>query len=432
MPSILFVHENFPAQFGGIANYLATQGWRVVFATGNEGFSTGRAHQVNGFQVVRYKNSGTGQTGHPYLAGTEKALRNGQGFARVAASLAKGGFTPDVIVAHSGWGSGSFAKVVWPKTKLVQYLEWWYRHPQVDTVPGQSSKRLEDHHARTIVRNLPFLLDFQQADLVLSPTEFQASQAPDFVRAHTVVQHDGIDCRTFRPLVKDEPLLSLKGVPDTAPILTFATRGMEPLRGFPDFMAAAAQLLKDRPDLHVVVAGEDRIAYGPKLPNGESYKTRALAAHDFDESRLHFPGILPKGTYARLLRRSAVHAYLTRPFVLSWSLIEAMASGCPLVTTNVDPVIEALGPGTPALAVEPGDILKIVRAANTLLDSPDMARAMGRAARERACRFYDSKVCHTRLAAILSNLVASPVNARDQIAFSPTAAASTSAHIPMQ
>ncbi|WP_299969461.1 glycosyltransferase [uncultured Roseobacter sp.] len=242
MHSVLFIHENFPAQFGAFAKFLAGQGWRVVFATAHESFVPGKPVKRDGMTVVRYRRAREPKASHVYLQGTERALLNGQALARLGIALSKKGFRPDIVVAHSGWGSGSFARVVWPNAKLVQYLEWWYRFPPVDAAAGEIEQYSVDEAARTLVKNLPFLLDFRQADLVITPTAFQARQLPDFVRDNLFVQHDGVNCHDFRPASHQETGFTWEGLPPGAPVVTFATRGMEPTRGFPDFMAAAARL----------------------------------------------------------------------------------------------------------------------------------------------------------------------------------------------
>ena len=408
MPSILFLHENYPAQFGSIAGYLASQGWTVVFATARDDFEPDKFHKrSDGTTVVRYqRNRDVRAETHRYLIGTERAILNGQGFARTGAMLKKSGFTPDLVVAHSGWGSGSFARVIWPQARLIQYLEWWYRYPYVDAPVGEVRPWDPDDAARTLARNLPFLMDFQQADLVITPTHFQAEQVPDFVRNKMRVQHDGIDCATVRPANPDEAKFTVDGLPDDAPIMTFATRGMEPTRGFPTFMEAAAIMMAKRPDLHVVVAGGEKAHYGA-LPKGfGSWKDKALADHQFDLKRLHFTGLMPKQQYVNLLQRTDAHIYQTRPFVLSWSMIEAMSIGCPIIASDVAPVREAAGAGDTVRFAVPENAASIVDQATWCLDHPVEAREMGLRARAHAVATYDRNDCHKALCALFSDVIA--------------------------
>ncbi|MFK7877781.1 MAG: glycosyltransferase [Paracoccaceae bacterium] len=400
MPSILFVHENYPAQFGILAGVLAKQGWQVVYATQKETLPADTSRRLDsGVHLIRYSRAREPRDDtHPYLRGTETAVLNGQGFARTAVGLSKSGFTPDIIVAHSGWGSGSFAKVVWPQAKFVQYLEWWYRYPPVDVDPATlDPKTAEDRHARTLARNLPFMLDFQQSDLIIAPTQFQADQMPDFVQSKLVVQHDGVDCDMFRPAAPDDTAFDHPNLPQDAKIVTFATRGMEPARGFPTFMEAAARILKQRADIHIVIAGGEKSHYGPAPKDHDSWKAKALAEHDFDMTRLHFTGLLRKDLYAQVLRRSSAHVYLTQPFVLSWSFIEAMASAAPLICSDVPPVIEAIGDDTCARIGPGANPDRVYADIVWCLDNPEAAQAMGARARDRAVERFSSSICHTAL-----------------------------------
>lgn len=407
MPSILFVHENFPAQFGGIARFLARQGWTVVFATAAEHVpADGKDHVlIPGVHVVRYRRARdpSGQ-GHQYLTGTERAVLNGQAFSRLGAGLKKGGFEPDIVVAHSGWGSGSLARIVWPKARFVQYLEWWY-HPQGDDLePEAAQRRSEDDAARSLCRNLPFLLDAQSADAILVPTQFQASQIPAIYRPLIHVIHDGVDEAFFHPQQAGEDPFSAPNLPPNAPIVTYATRGMEPMRGFPQFMASWAMLQDRWPNLHCVIAGTDRACYGASLGDKDSYKARALRQHNFDPDRLHFVGHLPKPRYRALLQRSSAHVYLSRPFVLSWSLIEAMMTSAPLVTSRGAPVAEATPHGT-SHPVSMDDPIAITEAVSRLLGDPASAQKMGASARQHALLTYASSRQWPKLKAFFQSVI---------------------------
>lgn len=407
MPNILFVHENYPAQFGALAGYLRKQGWRVMFATARDSFAPKSVHrQSNGVQVVRYaRKREPSKSTHRYLAATERAVLNGQGFAETAVGLKRGGFEPDLVVMHSGWGSGSFARAVWPDTKIVQYLEWWYQYPPVDVPRASDAAHDVNEAARQITRNLPFLLDFQQADLVVSPTQFQADRAPDSIRKRITVLHDGVDCSAYHPAGPGDPVFTWDGLPDDARIVTFATRGMEPTRGFPTFMEAAARLQAANPDVHVVIAGRDTARYGPMPKSGGTWKSLALETHAFDTARLHFTGLLALDQYRALVRRSAVQCYLSRPFVLSWSLIEAMASACPLVVSDVEPIREALPDNSVAVFTAQEDADAVLQGMQWCLDNPDDARAMAANARAQAIQAYDIAHLHPAWTDLFSSLL---------------------------
>ena len=405
MPKILFVHENYPAQFGGLAGYLAAQGWDVTYATAKDAVPKDTFKTVNQVRLIGYRRhrDGSDKT-HRYLHGSERAVLNGQGFARTAIKLQKSGYDPDIIVAHSGWGSGSFAKSIWPHAKFVQYLEWWYDYPPRDRVTPPNADDEFDERARATTRNLPFLLDWINADGIIMPTQYQAAGLPEKLRQNLLVLHDGVDTEFFSPASSP---LTLPGStpPADAPVLTYATRGMEPYRGFPQFMAAVSELQKARGDFHCIIGGEDSIHYGPRLPKGDGWKKRMLQKYEFDMTRLHFPGRLPLPGYRDVLRRSDGHIYLTIPFVLSWSMIEAMATACPLITNDCAPTREAVPDDSAAQFVNFTDPGSIMAGMEWALDNPARARAKGQAARARALDHYNAAKIYPQKRAYFERLL---------------------------
>jgi glycosyltransferase involved in cell wall biosynthesis len=339
-PSILFVHDNFPAQFGTFGAWLADRGWDVTFAT------TARTAAPRGTRMFRYAahREPTAQT-HPYALAMERAAIKGQGFARRALAARRDGLRPDVIVAHTGWGSGLYARDVFPRACFVPYCEWWYNHPGADVaflaaLMGESAPDREDAGLLERGRNAPIALDLAGADAAICPTRFQAAQFPQPFRDRLTILHDGIDTEFFRP---DPGSASdtLDGlIPEGAQVITYATRGMEPHRGFPSFMEALPKVFAAVPDAVAIVAGRNEVAYGGDAIRRIDWKARALAENDIDPARIRFVGTLPKPAYRRLLRRSDAHVYLTVPFVLSWSMLEAMSTACALVASDTACVTE--------------------------------------------------------------------------------------------
>jgi glycosyltransferase involved in cell wall biosynthesis len=377
-PRILFVHDAFPGQFGALGRWLATQGWDVAFAT------AARDARGGGFRLIHYAPHRAPQPGtHPCAQPMDRAAINAQAFVRAALTARRDGYHPDIIVAHSGWGAGMFARDVFPEAAFVAYCEWWYRCPGVDVAYLAA---LEGHAPPTGVeaamheraRNAPIAMDLAASDAAICPAAFQAAQFPDVFRRHLTILHDGVDADTFAPA---------PGAPDTldglvaedASVVTYATRGMEPHRGFPQFMAALPAILAADPRTVAVIAGENRVSYGGDAIRGVDWKAKALAEHDLDPARVRFVGKLPRPDYLRLLRRSDAHVYLTVPFVLSWSMVEAMSAGCALVLSDTAPVRE-LADGEAALLVDlarPQAIAEGVCA--TLRDRAAATRRRGRA-----------------------------------------------------
>ena len=408
--TILFIHRNFPGQFRHIADHLARSGHKVFAASGRGDAKTGTFVTLpSGVQIIGYRPQRRPNPDiHSYLHTTEEAILEGQGLANAAIHMRKMGIFPDIIVAHSGWGSGSFSKTVWPDAKFVQYLEWWYEPPETSPADAAdlNAVRIVNARAQTLCRNIPFMVDAVQADAILSPSAFQSEDVPEILRSKLHVIPDGVDCRLFHPRESDETIdIGDISLPPATPVMTFATRGMEPMRGFPEFMAAWEKVQHRCPDAHCIVAGTDTVHYGARLPEGETYKSRALAEHDFDPDRLHFVGRLPLESYARLLRRTNCHLYLTRPFIISWSLLEAMASAAPLVVSDNAATREALPKSSQALHVNISDIDQISEAIVKTIESPKAAKKRGARNRKRIEKTYSTDVTLPKIEKLLFSLL---------------------------
>ena len=367
---ILFAHKNFPAQFGAFGEWLAGQGWEVAFLTQRAGAASAAFRVVACPAEHRTPAEGI----HRYVRPLEGAAITGQAFARAAVDLDRSGFTPDIVMSHAGWGVGTFLKDVWPATCAIPYFEWYYNWPYPDRTPydAEAADPL-DARARNRLRNAALWADFSTASRALCPTRFQAAQFPAWMRDRLTVMHDGVDTDLHSPgegpgKGGDRAILARWGFPPDAEVLTSITRGMEPHRGFPETMRAIALLQKRRPRLHALIGGEDRVAYGAQLPEGESWKRRMLAELDLDLSRLHFTGLLSRPDMVAVMRASDAHVYLTVPFVLSWSLLDAMACGCLLVASDTAPVREFLEDGVTGLLVPPHDPAALAARIEAALD----------------------------------------------------------------
>jgi glycosyltransferase involved in cell wall biosynthesis len=396
----LFVHKNWPAQFGGFCIFLRRSGWDIAFATQRSEARSDRMRIVP-FKSHRASSSST----HPYLRPLEEAVIAGQGLARAAMTLRRDGWMPDVVVAHSGWVAGAFAKTVWPDAAFVPYFEWFYRFPPVDLTPYDKPVEPLDAGARTRVRNLPFMLDLDAAEIGLVPTAFQAEQFPAWMRDRLVVMHDGIDTDVHCP-GPGEAARARYGIPAGAELVTSLARGMEPHRGFPEIMRCIEKLQKRRPNLYAVIVGEDRVAYGGKLPEGESWKRRVLGELDLDLGRIRFPGRVSRTEMVELMRASDAHLYLTVPFVLSWSMLEAMSTGCVLVASDVAPVREFAVDDRTALLVPPGHVDALVARVEFALDSAGGLQPLRDAARRHVVQTLDAeRILYPRKRDLLKSLV---------------------------
>ena len=399
---VLFLHNNFPAQFGDLARYLSGQGHDVSFGTRWEGTPP------DWLRMVRFRpHREVGEQQHPYLRFLENAVLNGQALARTGWQMKERGYSPDLIVAHSGWGPGLYVRDVWPDAKYLGYFEWYYRPDGADT--GSLHPVTRDDGPRIRTRNAAILLDLSECNWGLVPTEYQASQFPALLRRKLTVQHDGVDTERFAPQPGRRlqlPGLDLSHVDE---LVTYVARGMEPYRGFPQAMSAFAEVQKRRPRAHVVVVGQDRVAYGRALPDGDTWRKKMLRELELDGDRLHFTGLLPRNQYREVLLASSVHVYLTVPFVLSWSLIEAMSAGCFVVASDTAPVREVIRNGENGRLVDFFDTEGLAERICEALDRPDATAEVREGARRTAVeRYAASKLIPLRarlLEAVASGLI---------------------------
>lgn len=374
---VLVLHNNFPAQYRHIVTYLGRHpDHQVVFGTQN--VKTAIPGVIRGrIKPTREPHDNT----HPYLRSAESAVLAGQAAYRLGQALERRGFVPDIVCGHSGWGPTLYMKEKFPEAKLLCYFEWYYQSHGTD-VEFLPNADLSDHNiCRIRSTNIPILMDLAACDWGISPTRWQASRFPELFRHKISVLHDGVDVDFFAPEEGTKLTLPDLDLSDASEIVTYATRGMEPYRGFPQFMRAAALVQKRRPGCHIVVVGEDRVAYGRRLPKGQSYKQKMLDELDFDPKRLHFTGLLPYSQYRQVLRASSAHVYLTVPFVLSWSMLEAMATGCLVVTSGTEPVLEVVEDGKNAIVVDFFDHEALAERIEHVLRRPDAFRALRAAAR---------------------------------------------------
>lgn len=384
---ILFLHSNFPAQFRHLALNLARDSNnRVLFGTTRE------EGQIPGVYKFIYNPSRKpGRETHHYVKPLENAVLQGQAVYRELDNLKKEGFSPDIVYGHSGWGPTLFIKDIFPQAKLLCYFEWFYRDKGSDVGFDPSEPVTTDDRLRIRMKNTPILTDLYSCDAGLCPTLWQRNQFPKEYHSKLNVLHDGIDTQYFSPRESEKLILPSIGLDlsEAKEIVTYVSRGMEPYRGFPQFMEFVDLLQKRRKDCHVVVVGEDRVAYGRSLPNGKTFKQLMLEKLDLDLSRLHFTGRLPYPQYLQVLRASSAHVYLTRPFVLSWSMLEAMSTGCLIIASNTPPVTEVIDDGINGILVDffsPDDILEKVENA---LDNPERMKKLRINARKTILEKYN-------------------------------------------
>lgn len=389
---ILFIHDNFPGQYRRIANRLARDRDYELLSG-----SLSTNQQPAPIRRVEYTlHRKPHETTHRALKYTEQAVITGQAALAAFAPLARSGWKPDIILGHSGWGSAVFLKDLWPDTKYLAYLEWYYNAVGGDVGFLRSSAPDLNDRMRLRMKNTPILHDLAAMDWGQCPTRFQASQFPSIFMDRVSILHDGVDTTFFSP--SDEAALEIDGkvFKKGDPLITYIARGMEPHRGFPQFIEAVARLQKMNKDVHTLVIGADRVAYGPTRRDGKSFKQAALEENELDLSRLHFVGRKPLNYLRDALRVSAAHVYLTVPFVLSWSMMEAMSAGALVVASNTAPVAEVIRDGESGLLFDFHDPPRLADRLADILSAPGKWEPIRAGARRAIVERYDVKALETR------------------------------------
>jgi glycosyltransferase involved in cell wall biosynthesis len=383
---LLFVHKHFPGQFLNLALAFAAQpDNEVVFISTEPGFDV---HGIKTVQVQPARASAAPT--HHYVQPLEDAVLLGQAAYRAATTLRKEGFLPDLIYAHAGQGPGLFMKDVFPETPVIGQFEWYYHPRNSDPDYLALDQVTEDEGLRLRTKNADMLLELVQCDYGICPTAFQMDQFPPEFHGKLQVIHEGIDTSFFSPKQRGDLTLGELQLEDDAEIVTYATHGLEPYRGFPQFMRALGHLQGLRPRLHAVIAGDDAVYYGNPRSDGKSWKEAMLEElPGLDLSRIHFTGPLTIQDYRRVLRASHAHVFLTAPFVLSWSLLEAMSTGCTIVGSTTAPVCEVVEDGETGILADFFDAFRLAAKIGEALDDRDRAEALGRAARAYMVKHYD-------------------------------------------
>ncbi|RUL85380.1 glycosyltransferase [Tautonia sociabilis] len=398
---VLFVHPNFPAQFGHVADRLSRrEGWRCTFV------SEKPSGRVNRIELVQFTRKGGATAQNHYCSRTfENSVWNAH--AVFEALKARPDLRPDLVVGHSGFGSTLFLRDLYD-CPIVNYFEYFYHAygSDLDFRPDFPPKELD--RLRSRARNAMLLLDLHNCDRGYSPTRFQHSQLPAEYREKVEVIFDGIDTEFWRPRPGVPRVVAGETIPEGMKVVTYATRGMESMRGFDIFMKAARRIVSRRSDVMVVIAGEDRVCYGgdQRHTGSASFKEWVLSRDEYDLSRFRFLGRIPPDQLATLFAISDVHLYLTVPFVLSWSLLNAMACGATIVASDTAPVREVIEHGRTGLLVDFFDAEGLAEAALGVLERPEAFGHLGSNAAEHVRQHYRLGPCLDRMVALFEEVIA--------------------------
>ena len=385
----VFIHQNFPGQYQHVVRHLANDPKNIVYFISQPNANWMR----NVIKVAYHPEQPANLICHPYTVDFDVAVRNAAAVARSLEMLRDEGVRPDIIVGHSGWGETMFVKDVYPDIPLLTYMEFFYHHAGVDTGFDPEFRGPPDDSRRLRTKNSANFLSLDAADWGHSPTHWQRGLYPPELRLRISVVHEGIDTQTIKPDPKAWLKLSREERTLTSEdeVITFVARNLEPYRGFHTFMRALPEIVRRRPKAHILIVGGDGVSYGSPAPSGTTYRQLLMneVGTELPLERVHFLGQLPYEQYLSLLQISSAHVYLTYPFVLSWSFIEAMAAGCAIIGSKTAPVLEVLKDGVNGLAVDFFSPEDIADKLDMILDDPDRALHLRQEARRTAVSQFD-------------------------------------------
>jgi glycosyltransferase involved in cell wall biosynthesis len=414
---ILFIHQNFPGQFKFLAPELAKRGHLVQALTMQKtNINYWQGVKLNHYSAIR----STTPTIHPWVSDIETKTIRAEACFYAALNLKQQGYNPDVIVAHHGWGESLFLKDVWPQSRLGIYCEFFYNSKGADIgFDPEFLSEDEGEVCRLRLKNLNNLLHFEVADAAIAPTHWQASTFPEPFKSKITVVHDGIDTKAVTPNLDVSLTLKLASARSLSltrqdEIITFVNRNLEPYRGYHIFMRSLPELLKKRPNAKILIVGSDGVSYGarPEIAKFGAATWKDIFVNEVhsqiseaDWQRVHFLGHVPYQHFVPLLQISSVHVYLTYPFVLSWSLLEAMSAGCTIVASNTQPLHEAIAHNETGFLVDFFDHNALAQSVCSLLNNPSERARLGKNARNFAQANYDlNEVCLPKQLAWVENL----------------------------
>jgi glycosyltransferase involved in cell wall biosynthesis len=390
---ILFIHQNFPGQFVHLAQHFVNEKHDVV-ALGIQG------RAVAGVKFLRYTAKIADIPKEiPYLQDLYVKSIRGLACAQVMQQLDQSAFRPDIVIAHTGWGEALFAKDIWPDVPVLSFLEFFYHAQGADFGfdPEFSKPTVQARHGLRL-RNASHLMAMHAMDWGFTPTQWQLSTLPREYKNRVSVIFDGIDTELIAP--KLDAVFTVPGtqrqLTKQDQVITFVNRNLEPYRGCHTFFRAVPRILKDSPRAVVVIVGEDGISYGAPAPKGKTWRGIFLDEVKGHlpagwEDRVLFAGRLQRDQFTALLQVSGCHVYLTYPFILSWSCLEAMAAGCTVVASDTAPVKEVVQDGVNGLLTDFFDATALANRVTEVIRHPKKYASLGTNARDTVVKNYDLK-----------------------------------------
>lgn len=406
---ILFIHQSFPGQYLHIVNALAQQGHTLVALS----IHPPDRPVPKGLKLIHYTlNRGNSADVHPLAQETESKVIRAEACARAAHQLKQQGFVPDLICAHPGWGESLFMRDIWPQAPILSYQEFYYcaENSDSDFDPEFQSGIPWEAKAKIRMKNAYLQLALESSSWNVTPTSFQRSSFPSHWQERISTIHDGIRTDLACPNPKAKPLNLADGtvINPGDPLVTFVNRTLEPYRGCHTFLRAIPRLQELCPNAKILIVGKTSgVSYGRVCDKGE-WKDQFLAEIEgqYNPANVIFCGSLEYTSFLKVLQLSQAHVYLTYPFVLSWSLLEAMSTGCAVIASDTAPVREAISDGENGLLVDFFSPTAVAERIATVLKDRALAQQLGQAARQTVLQRYSLESCLPRHLSLMQ-LVAS-------------------------
>ncbi len=387
----LFIHQNFPAQYQHLIMHLLERGrHEVVF------ISEANQNAIPGVRRVLYQQEpGKPEFVHPDAIDLDRGMRRAELVARTAGNLKRLGFTPDIIIGHHGWGELLNIGDVYPDVPVLGYFEFYY-HPNGQDVNFDPEFPVDPATLPRIrSMNVINLLAHALGHAGQTPTQWQLERYPDWMQGSIDVIPEGarIDLCKPDPEAKRHPFaIGDFRIAPGEQLVTFVARNLEPYRGAHTMIRALPALMAARRDLKVVMVGGDDVSYGARCPSGtwREHFIKEIAGR-YDPARVLMPGQIAYEQYLRMLQRSDVHVYLSYPFVASWSLREALATGCAVIGAEVDSVREFITHNRNGLLTPCLDPALLSERVLELLENRKLADKLRAGARRTAEKSLDMK-----------------------------------------
>jgi glycosyltransferase involved in cell wall biosynthesis len=382
---VLFVHKEFPGHFGHIARYLAEHyGVECTFVYRNlPNRFQGRlpAGIDRGIRLIQYQSRGASGDTHFCNLHTEVSMWHAQAVYETMKSLPA--VKPDVVVGHCGFGTALFLANLYP-CPLIVHCEFFEQPGKPLLFSRREFPPSEMDFLRARASNATNLLNLQTCAAGYSPTEWQRSLFPAEYQHKIVTIFDGIDRTLWQRRAVSRNIGNLPPIPAGTRVVTYVSYGLEALRGFDIFMKVAK-----RQDVIFIVVGADRVQYGEDLRfiRAPTFAQHVLSQDAYDLNRFLFTGQILEEQLVEILSLSDVHIYLTMPFVLGWSLMDALACGCTVVASDTAPVREVIQHEQNGLLADFYDVDGLVSLALQVLDNPEKYRPLG----EAGIRLVDEK-----------------------------------------